>query len=375
MILDERKYKFRTYLSDNIYRDQNNFLVCTDCVMGRTGIQKYGAKELGLKDKSGIIEVHRHEKDVFDEQSLASLQARPFTLGHVYEKDGVTIDNYKKYSKGSCYNIRREDNNIVGDIIITDKDVANLVEKGKLRELSLGYSQKLAYDSEKDEYSFIDIVYNHLALVEKGRAGNAMIFDGIMEEEMENENIVTEETTVVEETTINDESNVTEEVKVEEQVQTVEETKEVVEETKTVEVVVETVKEVNDEKKKDDEKGEIKMDNVIVKDTAYFLEKQKEIASIEDKNVRSMMAKALEKEMKEFLCEEHNEATIVVETVVTDSEDDVYDSHEDKMQEFFDTFDPNLYSSKEEYEKVVKANCICDSMERIARKARISNKK
>ena len=101
MILDEKKYKFRTYLSDNLYRDQNNFLVCSNCTFGRTGIQKYGAKELGLKNKVGIIEVHRHAKDVFDEDSLASLQGRPFTLGHVYEKNGVTIDNYKEYAKGT----------------------------------------------------------------------------------------------------------------------------------------------------------------------------------------------------------------------------------------------------------------------------------
>ena len=371
MILDERKYRYRTYLSDNIYRDQNNFLVCSNCTFGRTGIQKYGAKELGLKDKSGIIEVHRHEKDVFDEESIASLEGRPFTLGHVYEKDGVTIDNYKKYAKGSCYNIRREDNNVVGDIIVTDKAVADLIEKGKLRELSLGYSQKLAYDSEKDEYSFIDIVYNHLALVEKGRAGNAMIFDS-MEEEMETDVIVTEETTTID---VDTQETKVEETK--EEVKTNEEPKviePVVVKEDVVEEVVKETTQVNDEVKENDKKGEDKMDNVIIKDTAYFLEKQKEIAGIEDKNVRSMMAKALEKEMKEFLGEEHKEPLVVVETLANDSEDDVYDSHNDEMQAYFDSFDPNSYDSKEEYEKALRKNCICEPQERIARKARISNK-
>lgn len=369
MIYDEKKYKFRTYLSDNLYRDQNNFLVCTNCTFGRTGIQKYGAKELGLKDKVGIIEVHRHAKDVFDEASLASLLARPFTLGHVYEKKGVTIDNYNKYAKGNCYNIRREDNNIVGDIIITDKDVAELVEKGKIRELSLGYSQKLAYDSEKDEYSFVDIIYNHLALVEKGRAGNAMIFDSSMEEEMENEVIVNDETKV-EETII---ENTEDEVKVEINDET--KTEDVVEEVKVEETVVEKEINVNDEEiKEENKKGEKEiMDNVIVKDTAYFLNKQKEIAGIEDVNMRNMMSKALEKEMKEFLGEETKEATIVVETEINDSEDDYVD-HDDEMQAYFDSFDPHNYSSQKEYEEALKKNCLCESLSKIARKERTNKK-
>ena len=180
-ILDGKKYSFNTYLSENMYRDQDGYLVCENAFFGRTGIQKYGASELGLEDKEGIIEVHRKAEDVFDEESLQSLEGRAFTLGH---NSGTNIKNFFKKAKGIVFNVRREENNIVGDIRIFDEKTANLVESGELRELSLGYKAKIFYDEEKDEYSFKEIIYNHLALVSKGRAGNAMIFDGERDENM-----------------------------------------------------------------------------------------------------------------------------------------------------------------------------------------------
>lgn len=379
MIFDSKKYKFRTYLSDNIYRDQNNFLVCEGCTMGRTGVQRYGANELDLKDKSGIIEVHRLEKDVFDEESLQSLEGRPFTVGHVYEKGGVTIENYKKYSKGQVFGIHREDNNIVGNIRICDEETAKLVEKRELRELSLGYRQKLCYDEDNDMYSFTDIIYNHLALVKKGRAGNAMICDEEMEETMENETQVVEETTeVLDETTpIVEDTSEKEDVKEDESDVKKEEKEEKIVEQKEEKIEENDKSEANDSetlvKEEIKEEGEIKMDNII-KDTAYFLEKQKEIASLPESEAKKMLAKALENEMKAFINDQApKEAEIVVEQNINDSDDEeeIYNGHDDKMQAFFDSFDHHNYSSEKEYEEAIRQNCVCEPTSKLARKSRL----
>ena len=380
MIFDSKKYKFKTYISENMYRDQNNFLVCENCIMGRTGVQRYGAKELGLKDKTGIIEVHRLEKDVFDEESLQSLEGRPFTHEHVYEEGGVNISNYSKYSKGQVFGVYREGNNIVGNIRVCDEETAKLIEDHKVRELSLGYQQKLCYDESNDMYSFTDIIYNHLALVKKGRAGNAMIFDSEMEEEMvlENENVEKTTEEVVEETQINDTSTTEEVVENQPKIEENQEIKVVKEEiiVKQNEEIIVTNDSVEDVVKEEITKeGEKQMeDKVIIKDTAYFLEKQKEIASLPDGETKKMLAKSLEIEMKKVINDsaEKPEPDIVVETVVNDSEEEVgYDSHSDEMQAFFDKFNPHIYPSEKEYEQSLREICMTEPTSKYVRKLRV----
>lgn len=175
LIKDSILQKFYTTLTENIYYDQNGYLVCTDAVLGRTGSQEYTEKELGISNSNEIVDVYRLEEYVFEEDSMNSLEGRPLTLKH--PKELVTIENHNKLAKGEVFNVRRVDNTIVGDIRVTDSEVAKLILDKKMRDLSLGYTQDLKYDEEKDMYYFTNIIYNHIALVKKGRAGNAMIKD------------------------------------------------------------------------------------------------------------------------------------------------------------------------------------------------------
>lgn len=175
LIKDSILQKFYTTLTENIYYDQNGYLVCTDAVLGRTGSQEYTEKELGISNSNNIVDVYRLEEYVFEEDSMNSLEGRPLTLNH--PKELVTIENHNELAKGEVFNVRREGNNIVGDIRVTDSKVAKLILDKKMRDLSLGYTQDLKYDEEKDIYYFTNIIYNHIALVKKGRAGNAIIKD------------------------------------------------------------------------------------------------------------------------------------------------------------------------------------------------------
>lgn len=164
-------------LSDNITKTKDGYLLCKNVTMGRTGYQKYYGYELVGFDfePDEVVEVLRDESEVFAIDTMNSANGKPVTLGH--PSDGVNIDNIKELGKGSILGVpKRVGDNLVGDIIITDKQLVKLIEKKKLRELSLGYQTLLKRD-ENNVVKQTEIYINHLAVVESGRAGNAMIID------------------------------------------------------------------------------------------------------------------------------------------------------------------------------------------------------
>lgn len=163
-----------TQLSENMYLDNDGMLICENAILGKSGVQKYDASELGL-DANGIILVERPEDEVFRDESLSSLRGKTLTLNHPDED--VSADNHSYLAKGFVLDVRRDGNLIRGDIKITDKETIDLILNKDMVELSLGYETKLEY---KNSNSLVqrDIVYNHLALVERGRAEVARIVDG-----------------------------------------------------------------------------------------------------------------------------------------------------------------------------------------------------
>ena len=178
-----REFYFTTKLSDNIEILENGYMRCNNVIMGRTGSQRYTTKELGIETTDGkvhIIDVNRHEEDVFHPETLKSIEGKPLTIGHPRNDDGsvkfVTVDNVDELRVGYILNVRRDEDNIVGDIIIEDKEAIDLVRNKGIKELSLGYLPKYQLDGD-DSLKQTNIVINHLALVSKGRAGNARIVD------------------------------------------------------------------------------------------------------------------------------------------------------------------------------------------------------
>jgi hypothetical protein len=157
-----------------MYLDNDGMLICENAILGKAGIQKYHASELGL-DSNSIILVERPEEEVFRDESLSSLRGKTVTLNHPDED--VSAENHSYLAKGFVLDVRRDGNLIRGDIKITDKDTIDLILNKDMVELSLGYETKLEY---KDSKNLIqrEIVYNHLALVERGRAEVARIVDG-----------------------------------------------------------------------------------------------------------------------------------------------------------------------------------------------------
>lgn len=157
-----------------MYLDNDGMLICENAILGKAGVQKYHASELGLTSNS-IILVDRPEEEVFSDESLSSLRGKTITLNHPDED--VSAENHSYLAKGFVLDVRRDGNLIRGDIKITDKDTIELILNKDMVELSLGYETKLEY---KDSNNLVqrEIIYNHLALVERGRAEVARIVDG-----------------------------------------------------------------------------------------------------------------------------------------------------------------------------------------------------
>lgn len=153
-------------------RTDEGFLVDSP-VVARVGIQEY------MNADGSIRRELRLPEDVFNADSLASFSGKPLTDDHPKEK--VTAKNAKKLTIGTVTSKGRQDgDNVVTDIIIHDAEAIDKIEKGGKRELSVGYSVVLdetpgEWNGQKYDAIQRDIKVNHVALVKRGRAGNARL--------------------------------------------------------------------------------------------------------------------------------------------------------------------------------------------------------
>jgi hypothetical protein len=168
------KYFVRTKLSEHLSKTPEGFLVCLSVPIARTGDQVYGAHELPLDpDENGTITITRSPEEVFRPETLASFEGKPITVTHPEEH--VTPETWKDVAVGNMHNIRQGkgeyEDSILADLLITEQDAINAVMSG-LREVSCGYDAEYEQDEPgKGKQKFI--VGNHLALVQKGRAGSS----------------------------------------------------------------------------------------------------------------------------------------------------------------------------------------------------------
>lgn len=171
-VFDRSTYK----ITKREYMD-NGFLKVPGRV-ARTGIQEYLACELGLDgDPMRVIKVMRPEDEVFNSDSLSSYNGVDVTIEH--PSKFVDAESYSTISKGTALDAVRDGDFVKANLIVKSKDAIQAIESGKV-ELSAGYSA--TYDeAPKDEpYDFIqrNIIINHVAIVDKARAGRqARLFD------------------------------------------------------------------------------------------------------------------------------------------------------------------------------------------------------
>ena len=141
-----------------------------EAVVTRTGIFHYRDGAGGTRREL------RHPDEVFKSDSLDSLKMIPMTLDH--PNGLVTAENAKELSVGHVgENVRPDGRFVVVPLVVTDREAIKAV-KGGVRELSLGYEQMLVmdggtWDGERYDARQTEIRYNHLAIVDRARAGEA----------------------------------------------------------------------------------------------------------------------------------------------------------------------------------------------------------
>lgn len=164
-----KAYRVDTFALPKVTKTPEGYLE-GEVVASRTGVFTYynadGSKRLEL----------RHPDEVLKKNSLKTLAMIPVTDDH--PSDFVDANNAALLQKGFTGESYRadENGNIIVKLKVTDSSLINKITSGKKPELSLGYSVSLkkdagTYKGEKYDYRQTDIVYNHLAVVEMGRAG------------------------------------------------------------------------------------------------------------------------------------------------------------------------------------------------------------
>ncbi|HEY3817319.1 MAG TPA: DUF2213 domain-containing protein [Polyangiaceae bacterium] len=166
-----------------------------DARLTRTGVFKY------VQPDGTTRRELRHPDDVFHPDSLASLAHAPVTIDH---PEVVTPNNWKDVAVGHVAGTPKQDGKYVtAPIRIHDRDAIDDAEKGKLQELSCGYSCKLdrtpgTYDGEAYDAVQRTIRYNHVAAGPPGwgRAGPEvrMRFDASSAVSLDDENTTDERT-------------------------------------------------------------------------------------------------------------------------------------------------------------------------------------
>lgn len=158
--------------SPHMTKTPEGYLVCHTVPICRTGAQEYLPRELGIDSNQPIVTVFRTPDEVFKPSAVASFEGKPLTDDH--PPVGIDSSNYSTYVKGVVQNVRRgsgEDNDkLVCDIVIYDASLAAKVEAGK-REISCGYDCKYIANDD-GTYHQADIIGNHVAIVNNGRAGH-----------------------------------------------------------------------------------------------------------------------------------------------------------------------------------------------------------
>lgn len=120
----------------------------------------------------------RPEDEVFHADSLNSFALAPVTDDH--PPGNLTAENAREYQRGAVgENVRRDGDHVRASVLVTDSDLISKMEKGK-SQVSCGYNCDVELTPGEWRGQRYDAVQrrirgNHLAVVDRGRAGSARV--------------------------------------------------------------------------------------------------------------------------------------------------------------------------------------------------------
>ncbi len=173
-----------TYSLDSNREYTKDGFLKVPATVARTGIQEYYARELGLTNRKpfDVVRVYRPADEVFKQSSLDSYDGADVTIEH--PKGMVKAATFKDVSKGFVKGSARRDGDfVIADLVIKSQDAIDAINAGKT-QVSAGYlasyHEEVGTTDSGEKYDFIqrDIDINHVAIVDRARAGaQARLFD------------------------------------------------------------------------------------------------------------------------------------------------------------------------------------------------------
>lgn len=160
--------------STHRYKDENGHLIIKDNPVAVAGVLPFLKGQIDpstSRDSNEIVYVFRSEESLKDAYQM--FKDKPIVYNHKWVgKDGDTnnadghIGSHVYYKDGGVY----------GDLIIYNSNLIDKIERGECTQLSAGYSavtkpEKGTYLDKDYSYSIFYTGINHLAVVERGRAG------------------------------------------------------------------------------------------------------------------------------------------------------------------------------------------------------------
>lgn len=151
--------------------DHNGYLRAK-VVLTRTGVFKYRRADGSVSNEL------RSPEDVMNQESLNTLDNRPFTDGHPVA-GRLDATNTRQLSRGMLISKARQNGDLVeSEVLVTDQSTIDKImrKKNPIREVSCGYNSDITdesgeFNGERFDHRQTNIIYNHVALVPRGRAG------------------------------------------------------------------------------------------------------------------------------------------------------------------------------------------------------------
>lgn len=147
----------------------------TEARFARSGIYEYAGRDLG-KPEMDVVRVYRSDEEVFNQDAMASFAHKPITNDH--PSGNVSAATWKRDAVGfSDGRVARDGDFVVIPLMVADQKAIADVDDGK-HELSAGYACDIEFidgqteSGEKFDAVMRNIRGNHIAIVDKGRAGS-----------------------------------------------------------------------------------------------------------------------------------------------------------------------------------------------------------
>lgn len=134
-----------------------------------------------MRSDGGIQMEAKLPDEIFSDRTVHSAMGKPVTDDHPHEL--VTLENYQTYSKGMTHtDAQVSGNKLSVSMTITDSDLIQKIKAGK-RELSIGFMSDVAMTPGEYNGAHYDAVQrnveiNHVAVVDRGRAGPTVAIRG-----------------------------------------------------------------------------------------------------------------------------------------------------------------------------------------------------